>query len=151
MDQLNSNINEVRLKMALSYICNKSKQPPAKLQGIFSTFGIDHNKEFYYNYLDYKNYENNIKNISIPKQPQQQQQQQQKQQQNQPNHYHPYSLNFKKFKNHFQHQKDIQSFSDYITDNIIIIDNPVSKSQHYLKNHDTINKNNSNNNNCVRV
>ncbi|KAN0007001.1 hypothetical protein ACTFIU_005195 [Dictyostelium citrinum] len=146
MDPLNSNINEVRLKMALSYICNKSKQPPAKLQGIFSTFGIDHNKEFYYNYLDYKKNENNIKNISIPKQPQQQQ----KQQQNQPNHYHPYYPNFKKFKNHFQTQKDIQSLSDYITDNIILIDSPVSKSQHYIKNQDTINKNNSNNN-CVKV
>ncbi|EAL68273.1 hypothetical protein DDB_G0278201 [Dictyostelium discoideum AX4] len=115
MEQLNSNfneMNEVKLKMALSFICNKSKQPPAKLQGIFSTFGIDQNKEFYYNYLDYKknvNHKNNNKLIS-------------KKQQQQCNLFHPYSSNSKKIKNqNHQNLSAIQSLSNFITDNIIII------------------------------
>ncbi|KAM9952723.1 hypothetical protein ACTFIR_007777 [Dictyostelium discoideum] len=148
MEQLNSNfnqMNEVKLKMDLSFICNKSKQPPAKLQGIFSTFGVDQNKEFYYNYLDYKKNENHKNNNKlISKKPQQ------------CNLFHPYSSNSKKIKNHFQNHQNlstIQSLSNFITDNIIIIDNSLSKSQHYIKNHDIINKNNSNNNNnnCVSV
>ncbi|KAN0045388.1 hypothetical protein ACTA71_005765 [Dictyostelium dimigraforme] len=140
MEHLNS--NEDKLKMDVNYICNKSKQPPAKLQGIFSTFGIDKNKEFYYNYLDYKKNENK-KSLSISKEQQLQQHK---------SHFHPYSSNSISIKNQFQNKENIQSCYSYITDNIIIIDNPVSKSQHYLKgiNHIT-NKNNSNNSNYLKV
>ncbi|KAK5584788.1 hypothetical protein RB653_006405 [Dictyostelium firmibasis] len=47
--------------MEFSYICNNNKSPLVLFPGIFSSFGINENKEFYYNYLDYK-INNNTKN-----------------------------------------------------------------------------------------
>ncbi|KAM9980131.1 hypothetical protein ACTFIZ_006404 [Dictyostelium cf. discoideum] len=52
---------EDRTKMEFSYICNNIKSPLVLFPGIFSSFGINENKEFYYNYLDYK-LNNNTKN-----------------------------------------------------------------------------------------
>ncbi|KAM9959700.1 hypothetical protein ACTFIR_000791 [Dictyostelium discoideum] len=58
---MNTNIIEDRTKMEFSYICNNNKSPLVLFPGIFSSFGINDNKEFYYNYLDYK-LNNNTKN-----------------------------------------------------------------------------------------
>ncbi|KAM9998258.1 hypothetical protein ACTFIY_007895 [Dictyostelium cf. discoideum] len=58
---MNTNIIEDRTKMEFSYICNNNKSPLVLFPGIFSSFGINENKEFYYNYLDYK-LNNNTKN-----------------------------------------------------------------------------------------
>ncbi|KAM9950159.1 hypothetical protein ACTFIT_011401 [Dictyostelium discoideum] len=47
--------------MELEFILNNKKQPLHLFEGIFSSFGINKENEFYYNYLDYKN-NNNTKN-----------------------------------------------------------------------------------------
>ncbi|EAL68365.1 hypothetical protein DDB_G0278385 [Dictyostelium discoideum AX4] len=46
-------------KSEINFILNKTKVPPVIFGGIFSTFGVDKNMDYYYNYSDYQNKNNN--------------------------------------------------------------------------------------------
>ncbi|KAK5584327.1 hypothetical protein RB653_005936 [Dictyostelium firmibasis] len=50
--------------MELDFILNTKKQPLHLFEGIFSSFGINKENEFYYNYFDYKNNTKNEKNYT---------------------------------------------------------------------------------------